>query len=332
MVDKKFYVGVSIAILLSAVALFVLPSKVMNLQQEKAINEQKMAQKNENKQEKKVIKNNLYSNSLYDLPLYSVVDISKLPSNLRVQINKLLEESQGFYLLKYNEDLGRVFIILQNPVTITNTFQRQGVECVEFIINQDKTFSRNNYFLGENGNDGEIYNVLEGLDIPNEIWELDDSLEPKRPLKRTVYNEKGKIDYIETWNYSEDDVVKYRQKRNRGKVLSILKEMTEGDTGLRREHIIYSPDGEMETLLSVSFEGSDITRMIHYNSQNFDDSISIVAKYENGLRVEETIYDKDYKIINIVKTEYLNNERQYIKVFNDTGDLIYNLPLTVHIN
>ena len=72
--------------------------------------------------------------------------------------------------------------------------------------------------------------------------------------------------------------------------------------------------------------------MIHYNSQNFDDSISIVTKYENGLRVEETIYDKDYKIINIVKTEYLNNERQYIKVFNDTGDLIYNLPLTVHIN
>ena len=47
-------------------------------------------------------KYDLYSNAIYDLPLFSVVEISRIPLEVKQVVDKLLEEAQGFYYLHYD--------------------------------------------------------------------------------------------------------------------------------------------------------------------------------------------------------------------------------------
>ena len=113
MVAKKIIVGVSSAILISAGALFYFMDKTIS-EPDKTVEKTTVTTRQKSTptpQEEK--KYDLYSSTPYDLPLYSIVEISKLSPILKKEIDNLLELSQGFYYLK-REGENRVFIILQN--------------------------------------------------------------------------------------------------------------------------------------------------------------------------------------------------------------------------
>lgn len=255
-------------------------------------------------------KYDLYSNTPYDLPLYSIQEISKLPSVVKESVDKLLDASQGFYLLKVNED--NVLVILQNPVNILETYPRHELQFVEIDMQGKVKY----HTAGYAGVDGEIANSIEQKD---DLWLFDETVEPHRPLKHTTYDEKGKIKFVESWSYDENESIKYQMKDSHKKVVSILKESQDNDSNYRREHVFYDNDGNIKMSLTVNYEGANISRVTFYNSHDSIDSISIISEYIDGLKVKESIYNESYTLVNTVTSEYQDGERKAIKLFDSEG-------------
>ena len=250
----------------------------------------------------------LYSETPYELPLYSIAEIAKLSPKIKKIVDNILENSQGFYFLRVNKD--NVFIILQNPVKVMNVYPRNELQFVEIDMEGNITYHNAGYV----GIDGETENAVS---LKEDVWTFDDSIEPFRPLKHIVYDEKGKIKFTETWNYNENSPVKYQMKNASKKVISILKEIQDNNSNYRKEHIFYDNDGNVVMSLTVNYDGANISRVNYYNSHDLIDSVSIFSEYEDGLKVKETIYNESYELTNKVVAEYQNGKRESITVFDN---------------
>lgn len=263
----------------------------------------------------KVVKKtyDLYSSTPYELSLYSIMEISKLPVEVKKAIDSLLESSQGFYLLKFEEN--KVLVILQNPVAVSNTFIRHDLQFAEIFLDGKIVYHNAGYC----GFDGESLGIYE---TNEEDWIFDDSSEVARPLKHTVFNEKGKIKFIESWNYDEKEPIKYQMKNAHKKVISILKESQDNDSNLRKEHVFYDNDGNIKMSLSVNYEGANISRCTFYNSHDSVDSISVFGEYSGGLKTKELIYNEEYELINTLTAEYEDGVRKTITLFDKDGNEI----------
>ena len=255
----------------------------------------------------------LYSETPYEIPLYSIVEIAKLTPKVKKAVDEILEASQGFYFLRVNND--NVFVILQNPAKTMNVYPRNELQFAEIDMEGNVTYHN----AGYTGVDGEIENAV---GVKEDVWTFDETIEPFRPLKHVVYDEKGKIKFTEIWNYEENNSVKYQMKNASKKVLSILKESQDNDSNYRKEHIFYDNDGNIVMSLTVNYDGANISRLNYYNSHDLIDSVSIFSEYENGLRVKESIYDENYELMNTVVSTYINEKREAIEMFDKDGNKI----------
>ena len=129
---------------------------------------EKQAQKTIKKPLPEIKKYDLYSSTVYDLPLFSIVEISKLPQSIKDKVDKILEDSQGFYLLRFDGE--KVLIILQNPITNFETFHRHDLQFVE--INLDGKINYHN--AGYIGTFGELEEIVEQK---NDTWIFDEKSE-----------------------------------------------------------------------------------------------------------------------------------------------------------
>ena len=322
MVAKQIIVGVSSAILISAGALFYFMDKTVP-EPDKTVEKTTVATRQKTTptpQEEK--KYDLYSSTPYDLPLYSIVEISKLSPVLKKEIDKLLELSQGFYYLK-RESENRVFIILQNSTSEADIYPRHNLEFAELYLDENNQVVKNIYPPSFNGIDGETINAIEEANSKPDIWKFDKTTEPFRPIKHSSYDENGKLKFTEYWNYSEEENVKYQIKDKKNKIISILKEIVDGDSNYRREHIFYNNDGAVELSLSANYDGANISRFTYYNLLNAEDCVTIISEFdENGNKNKESIYSSDYQLQKIIKVDFKDGERKTISVFDHEDKLL----------
>lgn len=253
----------------------------------------------------------LYSTTPYDLPLFSIVEISKLPPVVKNSVDKLLDESQGFYLLRKDKD--KIFVILQNPVTNSDTYPRHNLQVAEIDMDGNVKY----HTAGYGGLEGEI--SISDETQKDDDWEFDNSVEPARPVKHTAFDENGKIKFTEIWNYDEKEPIKYEMKDSNKKIISIFKETLESDSNLRKEHIFYDNNGNTMMSLSVNYDGANISRMTFYNSHDSIDSVSIISEYSNGVKIKELIYDENCELINVVTSSYHDGERESIIIYDKNG-------------
>ena len=232
--NKKIVVALSIMIIAFGIAYNSKIIKQTTTPELQNINKESSIIKKQDKKPTQITaqkKYDLYTNSLYDLPFISIYEISSLPEQTKKIIDELLEEAQGFYILRNLND--RILVLLQNPVIQANTFPRHDLQFVEIFPDGKKIFHN----AGYTGIDGETTNLVNNN---SKNWIFDKSNEPYRPLKHTILNEKGKTKFIEIWNYNPEEPIKYLMKDSKGNVLSILKESNDSESNYRREHIFYS--------------------------------------------------------------------------------------------
>lgn len=324
MVAKKIVVGISCAALISAVSfVFLLNPKEQTKTPKETI--KKNVQQKAVMQQVKKTKNiaDMYTSTVYDLPLFSIIEISTMPKALKEAVDKALEEAQGFYSLKYNKDEQKVFIILQNQLSITDSFPRHNLEFMELYLNsEDGKVLKNMYSPAYLGQGNESFFATYSVHGPEEAWEMDTKSPVTRPLKHTFFDQKGKVKHQEIWNYDESKEVKYQFKSGNKKVISILKEYKQGEVGLRKEHLFYDTEGNLMLSLSINYEGANITRVMYYDKHNLDESLSIITHYTDGLKTKEEIFGSDYKLINTVEAEYVDGERQKIKLLDVAGEIV----------
>lgn len=256
------------------------------------------------KEEKKY---DLYSLTPYDMPLYSIMEISKLQPNIKSIVDKLLEDSQGFYLLRNDGD--KVLIILQNPVQQGNTYSRHDLQFVEIDSAGKLTY----HDAGYKGVEGE---TLQEFEQSSDSWIFEELTEHHRPTKHIVYDEKGKIKFTEIWNYDENESVRYQMRDSHKKTVSILKESQDNESNLRKEHIFYDNEGKITMSLTINYDGANVSRVTFYNAHDSIDSMSIISEFQDGLKVKESIYNEAYELINTVISEYVNGERKVIKLYD----------------
>ena len=249
----------------------------------------------------------LYSENPYYMPLSSIVEISKLSPEVKKSVDKLLEEAQGIYLIQKHKD--KTIIFLQNPINTENTYVRHNLQTAEISADGEITYHN----IGYNGKDGEMENPDEQFE---DVWEFDKTREPYRPLKHISYGENNKKKFTETWNYDEKEPIKYQIQDSDDKVISVLSETLENESTYRHEHIFYDKHGNIDKSISINYNGADISRIVIYDTKDFDKSVSIINEYTDGQLTKEKIYDKDYQLINTYESTYNNNKRTDIKVFD----------------
>ncbi len=263
-------------------------------------------------------KYDLYSTTPYELPLFSIIEISKLPDFLKNIVDNILEKSQGFYLLR--NDGERILIILQNPVTDINAFHRHDLQFVEIT-------KEGNVIYHDAGYVGVQDEAFNDRSLDSDSWVFDKNLESPRPLRHTVYDEKDKIKFTETWSYDENTPIKYQMKDSHKKTISILKETQESDSNYRKEHIFYDNEGNIKMSLVINYDGANISRLTFYNSHDSIDSMSIISEFTEGLKTKEHVYNDKYELVNTVISEYENDERKSIKLLDPDGNLIYQISI-----
>ena len=224
-----------------------------------------------------------------------------------------MDKAQGFYILKKLN--GKILILLQNPIMHSDTYSRHELQYIEILPSGEKAFHN----AGYTGVNGEISNTTE-----NKVadWIFDKNDEMLRPVKHISRDEKGKIKFIELWNYKESEPVKYEMKDAKGKAVSIIKEVQESDSNYRKEHLFYDNNGSITMSITINYDGANISRFTYFNSHSSIDSISIISEYDNGLKVKESIYDENYNLVNIFIAEYDNGVRKNIKVFDAEGNQV----------
>ena len=309
MINRKIAVGVSCGlIVLGFICLAVMERK----QTEETIsaNAPKIshrANSTASKAEKSDKKYNLFPETIYNIPLMSIVEINKAPESIQKSAEKLLEDAQGFYFVKYDENKRELNVLLENPVTQGNTYVRHNLEFATVKEDGSVKYSKEGY----SGHDGEIANAVE---TEEDLWEFDKTIEPPRPLKHMVFGDNGQIEFVETWNYDENEPVKYEMKDGDGKIISIVKESADGAT-YRKEHVFYDKDGKTIKSFSVNYDGTDLSRMSYYDADN-NNGLSITSEYSEGNKVKEVIYNQDYELQNTIKSEYENGKRKSVTVLD----------------
>ena len=258
----------------------------------------------------------LYAETPYDIPLLSIYEISKMPSHIKNTVDEILELSQGFYILKEAND--RILVLLQNPVLESKTYSRHDLQYVEIYPDGRKVFHNAGYA----GIEGEISNSVEQIE---DDWIFDKSTEPYRPLKHIVRDDKGKVSFTEIWNYDSNENIKYQMKDSRNKVVSMLKEIQEGESNYRREHIFYDNDGKTAMSITINYDGANISRFTYYNAHDTIDSISIISEYTDGLKTRELVYDEDYQLVNTYESIYTDGIRKGLRVLDADGNEIAKL-------
>lgn len=314
MFNKKIAVGVTCSALVLAVVagLFVFSNKKEEpVPVEEKLPVKEAAKPHPVKQVSKAVKPapkkyDLYSSTPYDVPLISVVEISKLTDKAKKAVDEVLESSQGFYFLKFDKEKNKTFVILQNSIDENPLYIRHGLEFAEISEDGNKTFYKPESQV---------------VDSDKDSWEFDNSVEPQRPLKHIVYDEEGKVKFTEVWNYSDKEPVKYEMKNAQNKVVSILKESSDNDSNYRKEHIFYDDEGNTKMSVTANYDGANLSRFTYYNSEDKDNSISIMSEYsQDGLKSKEYIYNTDYELTNTVTSEYENGERKNIRVIDSNGN------------
>lgn len=311
MVRKRFLVALLIAIVFANVLYLIQQNDLRkeSLVVNTRISDVEKVQKGDSSTLIKPIapKPDLYSETPYDLPLISIYEISKYSKSVKKAIDKILDLSQGFYYLKQIDD--KVFVVLQNPAYETDTYPRHGLQIAEISQEGKITY----HTAGYSGINGEL-SLAEVTETDS--WIYDKTVEPYRPLKHISYDEKGKVQFTEIWNYSPEENVKYEMKDAHNKTVSILKEIVEGDTNYRKEHIFYDNEGNTVVSISINFDGANITRFNYYNSKKPDSSVIIMCDYVDGNKTFEKVYDKDYNLVNILESSYENGNRSSITIFD----------------
>lgn len=304
---KNFLSFLSVVICISLICSGCLFKKTPESLDEKNTVQTATANKNVHSKKEEIKKFDLYSETPYELPLLSIVEISKLPQNVKKVVDEILEQSQGFYYLRKSKD--KVLIILQNPVKLTDTYSRHDLQYAEIDMEGKVVY----HSAGYCGIDGETDNAVK---VKQDVWLFDETTEPFRPIKHIVYNEKGKVKFTECWNYDEKEPIKYQMKNGSKKVLSLLKESQSGDSNYRKEHIFYDNDGNTIMSLTINYEGANISRINYYNSHDLIDSAIIITEYSDGLKIKEQIYNEDYELEQTLTSEYIDGVRKNIKVFD----------------
>lgn len=326
MVAKKIVVGIFCAALISAATFVCLlnPKKDAQVSADEAA-KQVAQQKTPPQTVKKEIKNiaDMYNSTVYDLPLYSIVEISRMPKVLKEAVDKALEEAQGFYLLKYDEEEQKAFIILQNQLSYADAFSRHNLEFMELYLNaEDGKVLKNMYSPAYLGQDNERFIATYQVHGSDEAWVVDNQPSQTLPVKHTIYSQKNKVKFQEIWTNDETKDIKYQLKGASKNILSMLKEYKVGDDGLRKEHSFYDSEGNLMLSLTVNYEGANVTRMMFYNKHNLEDSMSIISHYAEGLKAKEEVYNGEYKLLNTVEAEYKDGERSKIKLLDSDGNIV----------
>ena len=249
---------------------------------------------------KNVKKTNLYNDN-YLIPLSAIVDISSLPEQTQNSINSIIENANLYYLKKHNDN---VFLIIGN--FNNEKYQRHDIQLVEINKNGNKKITELNN-TEEHAND-------------NDEWEYDKI--SNLPIKHTKYNSKGEIEFVEIWNYSQNEPIKYELRDGNDKVLSIKKETYDNDSNMRVEHLIYDESGDTKINISANYEGPNITRFTYFNSEKPHDSVTLMSDFEDGTKTKETIYSSNYKVKNSFNAEYKDGERINIKKYDAENNLV----------
>lgn len=317
MVAKKIVVGLSCAVIISACGLIALLNQTKTTTFETKNENKVSTQTNtiKHKVVEEVKKYDLYSTSPYDIPLFSIIEISKLSEKTKKEVDSLLEQANGILFLKKAED-NKTVIILPNSISNNNTYSRHNTEMVEITSNPDGTFSKTIVPIGYSGYDGETTNAISPDSVRDDYWKFDKSTEPYRPLKHIVYDEKGKTKFTEYWDYSPKNPLKYIMKDAKGNIISLFKETIENDINLRQEHIFYEDDGSIAMSININYDGANITRFTYYNFYDLELSSTIITEYSDGLKIKESIYSKNYELTNTIEADYLDGERKSIKLLN----------------
>lgn len=318
MVAKKIVIGLSFVVLILGAFLYFSADKIGAKITEKPTQQKTPSIQTEPIKPKEIKKKyDLYTATPYDLPLYSIIEISSFPDEIKKCVDNLLDNAQGFYFLTHDKEANKIIILLQNPINSENTYTRHNLQFAEIFFD-----GKNQYHTaGYNGIHGETINAIQENSKKSDSWKFDKSYEPFRPLKHTSYDEKGKVKYTEFWNYDDDEPIKYQMKDSKGKSISILKETFEGETGYRKEHIFYDNDGNITLNITINYDGANISRFTYYNA-NSNESLSIISEYTNGLKTKESIYNADYSLKNTVEAEYNDGIRKSIKIKDVEGNEI----------
>ena len=232
------------------------------------------------------------------LPLSAISEIASLNGHVHKTIKELVDNSTGVLYAKCSGN--KLVMVVENPDD-----NRHGLEFVE--ISADGKHEKIGFLLSK---------YSEG-NTDEDFWEYDVSEDVKRPTKHTKYNSDGDVEFVETWNYSSDEPIKYELKNKDDKVISLVKETIDENNSMRQEHLIYDKDGKTKINLTVNYDGADLTRFTYYNADKPNESGSVISEYKDGIKTKETVYTSDYKVKNVYEPEYKNGEREGIKVFDN---------------
>ena len=311
MINKKIVIGIA-----SGIALTALISGLVFFIEEEA---PKISEHEHQKTVKKTVKpavvkpieiktHNLYTNTPYNIPLSAIVEITKASEKAQKTTEGLLENAQGFYFVKFNENNKTLEILLENPVTTSETYPRHNIELAYIDNDGNIKYTAKGY----NGENGEVSNAVEA---ENDIWEFDKSVEPNRPVKHVAYDEHDNVKFTEVWNYDENEPVKYEMKDGNDKIVSILKETVDHSSNYRKEHVFYNKDGKTELSLSVNYDGANLSRLTYYDAKNHE-GISIISEFTDGNKTKEVVYNQEYELQNTLKSDYENGIRKNITVLD----------------
>lgn len=272
----------------------------------------KQIEKPESKQIKKVapqkfeqkIKDNKIKSDLYKgvpdslLPLSAISEIASLNGNLHKTIKELVDNSTGVLYAKRNGN--KLMMVVENPDD-----NRHGLEFIE--ISAD----------GKHEKIGFLLSKYSESNTDDDLWEYETEEEVKRPVKHTKFNSDGEVEFVETWNYSSDEPIKYELKNKEDKVISLVKETIDENNSMRQEHLIYDKDGKTKLNLTVNYDGADLTRFTYYNADKQEESGSLFSEFKDGIKTKETVYTSDYKVKNVYVPKYKDNERSEIQVLDN---------------
>ena len=237
------------------------------------------------------------------LPLSVINEISTLNENAQKLVKNIVDNSTGIY---YAKRVGnKLIMVVENPDD-----NRHGIEFVE--ITSDGKKEKINMLLSK-------YSETTSED---DLWEYEEHEDIKRPIKHTKMNDNGDIEFVETWNYSSEETVKYELKDKDNKVISLLKETVDDNNNMRQEHLIYDKNGKTKLNMTVNYDGADLTRFTYYNSDNQEESGSVFSEYRDGVKMKETVYTSDYKVKNVYQPEYKDGERYKINVMDNENNKV----------
>ena len=255
-------------------------------------------QKNEQKIKDNKIKSDLYKGVPDNLlPLSAISEIASLNGNLHKTIKELVDNSTGVLYAKRNGN--KLLMVVENPDD-----NRHGLEFIE--ISADGKHEKIGFLLSK---------YSEG-NTDDDLWEYETEEEVKRPVKHTKFNSDGEVEFVETWNYSSDEPIKYELKNKEDKVISLVKETIDENNSMRQEHLIYDKDGKTKLNLTVNYDGADLTRFTYYNADKQEESGSLFSEFKDGIKTKETVYTSDYKVKNVYVPKYKDNERSEIQVLD----------------